>query len=1507
MSYLNQLGINNLEKVRLRNVNVKFLNLYDEYNDSNTDNALYWKTENNEKVLYFNGSKLKTGEWNLTENSGTFTLTPNQAGAKIDVNNEPIENIKNLNMFNYTNSNDTPSTENAFYVLNNEPYFRGSKLEVGTELWRLNQSNQVELITARDINFRGQNLVNSNNITATNNITTNNLNSTNTATLNNANLSGQLSVSNTSNLSTTNISGALTVTGITNLNNATSIFSQSTSGNAIFNGPVNVNSNININSGGTISGFNTFRITNTNLNLDSAFTNFSNVVEFKNTSRCNFRNGNEVYIENQDKFFWYESDWTTIIPPQNALDMQGLWDGNTHFSNRSAGYKNQDFHQNFGHYLYTSKIFHRIVERTGSNNYQMSVLGSLDGESTNGVECMPLYIFQSSDNYNYDGASLPSGKSCVEMDRLSVNIMTTTPKMIAGKIQCNEIIANNLNSGGSDFFDFIDSAGNLVGAISNAVGGAVSALILSTALLGSGLAIGAGILGSSGSAMGGSSRNPNDPGDTTNNKILYAGDNASLWNSAFWGRTDVTGNNTFNYLTNRPIGMVLDPTNNNLLYSTNLNRDQLWKFGVNHKSQTLCANLVGLTTDYGTSLCAFSETDIFSNTIPGAYDGEYPCFTYEPIMGRSHGQELCSIALKDYTDFNTARYLDVNTRNYIAVPKTNRLYIQGGNLMFEEDPIPQNKLISGNGLFKLESPTQFSNQLFQLKNELQTSITNRELSLYLSTGSSPDQLNFDSHNLLTPIGGDIKVLGQTHIELRQDLTTHKKNVDMRSTLTFKDASTGNNQGSIFADETLDAIRIFGRIQGDPNYNLEEKMRVGINFINIHEPLYSQFSLIFQQQNQGIYFKDANNNNLLLTYNTSTSQLEFNGSAIGGGGGGTNFFTLSSGTATSASGIDKFIFNTLIEGNTNNANQTPLLKLSKTSNASNATMLIEQGYSGAYLNIGTQYINNQYSNVIYSYGGIEGQSQGNPRLRLIDSRYDGLSAGLAGIEITNKLTLLNQTAIEFDATYGVAQTLGDHLLTLGNNNTDGDNLYFNTYKVLTSNTGLEKTLSANEILDLDNNSLTILDGDFILNNSAITIPQFVPFSTTNKLYADSNGKLNYNGSLVAGNEDKYFTTSASTAVNVLNNMLLRPVGSNAYSELEMRSPWSGGGNYSLFINQFSNAVPAITYGSVASTSNKLNLSVNTSTPQGSSNGIFITNDTFLNDLSADIGMSNWVPGATIRHGAIYRGKYIEHDYTSGTSIIDNALIRFNVNNGGQMNINSNITTFNQKFVMTSGTQAGNPQYAGLEINVNDGGTFKQFYIGGYTADYLVFHRGNGSAVDGYIAPNNANAKMNFTGQHRNLIEETSIKLKEGMILCSTGEIENCLTPKDKLNIPTINEALPKLRLSNKLKEKSIYGVYAGNEDVENHRTGSWGTPLDITNENKDFHFINGSGEGAILVNKENGNIENGDYIMTSSTPGIGCLSDTEIMTNYIVAKATQDITQAFDNEDGTYLISCLYML
>ena len=64
------------------------------------------------------------------------------------------------------------------------------------------------------------------------------------------------------------------------------------------------------------------------------------------------------------------------------------------------------------------------------------------------------------------------------------------------------------------------------------------------------------------------------------------------------------------------------------------------------------------------------------------------------------------------------------------------------------------------------------------------------------------------------------------------------------------------------------------------------------------------------------------------------------------------------------------------------------------------------------------------------------------------------------------------------------------------------------------------------------------------------------------------------------------------------------------------------------------------------------------------------------------------------------------------------------------------------------------------------------------------------------------------------------------------------------------------------------------------------------------FINSLGEGAIWVCNENGNLDNGDYVCTSSYPGYGMKQDDDILHNYTVAKLTQSLN--FSSSDAITL-------
>jgi hypothetical protein len=75
------------------------------------------------------------------------------------------------------------------------------------------------------------------------------------------------------------------------------------------------------------------------------------------------------------------------------------------------------------------------------------------------------------------------------------------------------------------------------------------------------------------------------------------------------------------------------------------------------------------------------------------------------------------------------------------------------------------------------------------------------------------------------------------------------------------------------------------------------------------------------------------------------------------------------------------------------------------------------------------------------------------------------------------------------------------------------------------------------------------------------------------------------------------------------------------------------------------------------------------------------------------------------------------------------------------------------------------------------------------------------------------------------------------------------------------------------------------------------------EDNDAIAINSIGEGCINVCGENGNIEIGDYITTSSMAGKGMKQDDDLMRNYTVAKSRENVTFASPTE--VKMIACTY--
>jgi hypothetical protein len=185
--------------------------------------------------------------------------------------------------------------------------------------------------------------------------------------------------------------------------------------------------------------------------------------------------------------------------------------------------------------------------------------------------------------------------------------------------------------------------------------------------------------------------------------------------------------------------------------------------------------------------------------------------------------------------------------------------------------------------------------------------------------------------------------------------------------------------------------------------------------------------------------------------------------------------------------------------------------------------------------------------------------------------------------------------------------------------------------------------------------------------------------------------------------------------------------------------------------------------------------------------------------------------------------------------------------------------------------------------------------------LNFERHNSSSVSnytswttrGYLDQNGGNVRMNFTGQHRtfvNGIPFTEAPNKEGLIVCANND--TYIKMSDGIaygsNAITINECLPVVSLSQRMCDKTCFGVISSSEDPEAREEATGAFVSIIDKELGDTRiFINSVGEGGVWIVNMNGTLESGDYITTSNVSGYGMKQDDDLLHNYTVAKITMN--------------------
>ena len=210
---------------------------------------------------------------------------------------------------------------------------------------------------------------------------------------------------------------------------------------------------------------------------------------------------------------------------------------------------------------------------------------------------------------------------------------------------------------------------------------------------------------------------------------------------------------------------------------------------------------------------------------------------------------------------------------------------------------------------------------------------------------------------------------------------------------------------------------------------------------------------------------------------------------------------------------------------------------------------------------------------------------------------------------------------------------------------------------------------------------------------------------------------------------------------------------------------------------------------------------------------------------------------------------------------------------------------------------------FHIGVHENDTVDQLFVGinaSHTANCLYFipnHSiSSGSALfnsGGFISNHGTSTQLNFTGQHRCKSENIDLYSNTyvGYIVGSNGSYSMIgSTVKTTSNNIHINECLPYVSLSNTENQSNVFGVISNIEDknVESREMthGVWASVVPKTKGDSRV-IVNSLGEGAIWVSNVNGPLINGDYITTSSIPGLGMKQNENQLMNYTVAKITMD--------------------
>lgn len=171
-------------------------------------------------------------------------------------------------------------------------------------------------------------------------------------------------------------------------------------------------------------------------------------------------------------------------------------------------------------------------------------------------------------------------------------------------------------------------------------------------------------------------------------------------------------------------------------------------------------------------------------------------------------------------------------------------------------------------------------------------------------------------------------------------------------------------------------------------------------------------------------------------------------------------------------------------------------------------------------------------------------------------------------------------------------------------------------------------------------------------------------------------------------------------------------------------------------------------------------------------------------------------------------------------------------------------------------------------------------------------------------------LNFTAQHRcRLLHHSSVQA--GLIVVSTGTYCGL----DGSDEATIDEAIPVVELSSHARDSRVFGVISRMEPVSPpsgggcssriFRLGSLSFSIPRLDDDRLARVVvNSGGEGGILVCGVNGEITNGDLLVSSHLSGLAMRQGDDIVRSCTIAKSTCSFS--FVHNTDVRLLGCVYM-